>query len=79
MMKSNFLKVIDKMNVIRGEKKHGGVIKRHATLTFLKIDMRHGNPPSRAPYCNEATPGGTRGEETQGFTTETCEKSMLGR
>ena len=22
---------------------------RHAMLTFLKIDMRHGDPPSRAP------------------------------
>ena len=22
---------------------------RHATLAFLKIDMRHGDPPSRAP------------------------------
>ena len=30
--------------------------QRHATLAFLKIDRRHGEPPSRAPAVDEQIP-----------------------
>ena len=30
--------------------------QRHATLAFLEIDRRHGDPPSRAPYLVAVKP-----------------------
>ena len=40
--------------------------QRHTTLAFLKIDRRHGDPPSRAPILDglDGTGGSTFGTET---------------
>ena len=41
----------------------------HATLAFLKIDRRHGDPPSRAPIMYPQ-PGSWRGERRGGGVGE---------
>ena len=52
--------------------------KRHATLAFLKIDRRHGDPPSRATVpLNTHAPGGMRGRGQMSYTCPlriTCKK-----
>ena len=35
--------------------------ERHATLAFLKIDRRHGHPPSRAPQVHKYNPRSFKG------------------